>query len=409
MLLNALVMLLLLGLTKAQNATEPAVNATERATTEAATQPSTGSVTVNATEGATTEPPPDSLSVKCTTDGMMVTLDIRYHPNIAVDKVTLSDANCKLADLGDLNATHISLNAPLDSCMTNHTTDGDNIIYQNRLVTETRESAGAAIISREFQAEFPFKCTYPRSAIVSVASFSPREKVIYTRTAEYGNFTFTMDMYETDAYETPYADYPVRVDLNEPMYLEVQVKSNDSMLVLIPVKCWGTAEPEPDDDKSYAFIDNGCGKDETLDFDYELSAVQRFQLDAFRFLGESADAVVYLHCSVEACRSADNDSRCAEGCTDSARRKRRGAQFDAITEETVTIGPVGLERKSAARKQQKSASSLTIFAAVAGVLAVVVFALVVALVILYKRYRNPQTASRVVYTKTSSDDNKQLV
>ena len=44
----------------AQNATEPAVNATEPATTEAATQPSTGSVAVNATEGATTEPPPDS-------------------------------------------------------------------------------------------------------------------------------------------------------------------------------------------------------------------------------------------------------------------------------------------------------------------------------------------------------------
>lgn len=123
--------------------------------------------------------------MKCTTDGMMVTLDIRYHPNIAVDKVTLSDANCKLADLGSLNSTHLSMNAPLDSCMTNHTTDGDTIIYQNRLVTETRESAGAAIISREFQAEFPFRCTYPRSAIVSVASFSPREKVIYTRTGFY--------------------------------------------------------------------------------------------------------------------------------------------------------------------------------------------------------------------------------
>lgn len=52
---------------------------------------------------------------------------------------------------------------------------------------------------------------------------------------------------------------------------------------------------------------------------------------------------------------------------------------------------------------------MTIFAAVAGVLAVVVFALVAALVILYKRHRNPQTASRVVYTKTSSEDNKQLV
>lgn len=115
----------------------------------------------------------------------MVTLDITYHPNIAVDKVTLRDANCKLSDLGNLNSTHIWMNTPLDSCATNHTTDGDTITYQNSLVTETRASAGAAIISREFQAEFPFKCTYPRSAIVSVASFSPREKVIYTKTGFY--------------------------------------------------------------------------------------------------------------------------------------------------------------------------------------------------------------------------------
>ena len=78
--------------------------------------------------------------------------------------------------------------------------------------------------------------------------------------------------------------------------------------------------------------------------------MQRFKLDAFRFLGESADAVVYLHCSVEACLGASNDSRCAKGCEDNSRRKRRDAQFDALTEETVTIGPVGLKRISAARK-----------------------------------------------------------
>ena len=113
--------------------------------------------------------------MKCTTDGMMVTLGITYHHNIDVDKVTLSDANCKLSDLGGLNSTHMWMNAPLDSCMTNHTADGDTIIYQNSLVTQTGASAGAAIISRVFQAEFPFRCTYPRSAIVSVASFSPRE------------------------------------------------------------------------------------------------------------------------------------------------------------------------------------------------------------------------------------------
>ena len=58
---------------------------------------------------------------------------------------------------------------------------------------------------------------------------------------------------------------------------------------------------------------------------------------------------------------------------------------------------------------EESASSLTIFAAVAGVLGVVVLALIVALVMLFKRYRSPQNAARVVYTKASRDDGKLLV
>ena len=81
-------------------------------------------------------------------------------------------------------------------------------------------------------------------------------KVFYFQsTAEYGNFTFTMDMYPTDQYETPYDSYPVRLDLNDPMYLEVKVSSNDSQLVLIPTRCWGTASNDKDDDKFYEFIE----------------------------------------------------------------------------------------------------------------------------------------------------------
>ena len=54
-------------------------------------------------------------------------------------------------------------------------------------------------------------------------------------------------------------------------------------------------------------------------------------------------------------------------------------------------------------------SSLTTIAAVAGVLGVIVLALIVALVVLYKRNHTPQNAARAVYTRTSSEDNKQLV
>ena len=54
--------------------------------------------------------------------------------------------------------------------------------------------------------------------------------------------------------------------------------------------------------------------------------------------------------------------------------------------------------------EQKSEISLSVFAVVAGVLAVAVLALTVAMAMLYKRYRSPQNAALVAYTKASSDD-----
>ena len=114
---------------------------------------------------------------------MEVILDLTKHDNLDLDKITLKDANCKVS--GTLNATHLWMDVPFDSCMTNHSTDGDTITYQNSLVAETRASAGSSLISREFQAEFPFKYTYPRSAVLSVVAFSPRERIVYTKTGNY--------------------------------------------------------------------------------------------------------------------------------------------------------------------------------------------------------------------------------
>lgn len=351
-----------------------------------------------------------TLSVECTHEYMMVILEHQpNHGNLDMDKITLMDVTCTLNNLGEFNATHLWMRAPLDSCMTNHSTSGDTITYMNSIIAETRASAGSVLISREFQAEFPFKCSYPRSALMSVASFSPREKVIYTRTAEFGNFTFTMDMYETDQYLKPYDSYPVEKKLNEKMFLEVKVESNDSKLVLIPEKCWATPSQDPKDSKFFAFIDNGCGEDSTLVFNYEENAVQRFTLDAFRFLQENAGSTVYLHCAVEACRKGDSESRCAKGCIRDNVRKRRDLVLDSVQKQTVTIGPLTAEDIQPQEQAQESGSSLTVIGAVAGVLGVVVLALIAALVVLYMRHHTPQQAGQVVYSKASNDENKMLV
>lgn len=93
---------------------------------------------------------------------------------------------------------------------------------------------------------------------------------------------------------------------------------------------------------SFLSLIHRCNEDATLVYDYEESAVQQFRLDAFRFMGVSADAVVYLHCAVEACRKGDNSSRCAQGCEEDngSKRRRRSLVLDSIGQETVTVGPV---------------------------------------------------------------------
>lgn len=415
MFLCSFAFLMLLGLSSAQtdpSATVPGEVETDptMSTDEPVTSASVSTATepTSETPPETTTSPPDSLSVVCTNEKMVVFLDFSNHGNLDLDKVTLKDANCKAP--GPVNATHLSMDVPFDSCMTNHSTDGDTITYQNSLIAETRASAGSSLISREFQAEFPFKCTYPRSAVLSVVAFSPRERIVYTKTAEFGNFTFTMDMYKTDKYETPYEVFPVRLDLDDPMFLEVKVSSNDSKLVLIPLKCWATPSSDLNDAKYYTFIENGCKeeKDPSIVFNYKESNVQRFQMGAFRFLGESLNSNVYLHCDVEACRKGDNDSRCAKGCESIRRRRRSSLASNAGTEQTVTLGPMKIGEKAEVGAQE-AVSSLTIFAAVAGVLGVIVLFLAVALVMLYKRYRSPQSASRVVYTKTANEEGKLLV
>ena len=92
----------------------------------------------------------------------------------------------------------------------------------------------------------------------------------------------------------------------------------------------------------FLFLLHRCGDDDTLVYNYEESAVQQFSLDAFRFMGESAGSVVYLHCAVEACRKGDNSSRCAQGCLEdnNSKRRRRSLVLDSVAQQTVTVGPV---------------------------------------------------------------------
>ena len=85
-----------------------------------------------------------------------------------------------------------------------------------------------------------------------------------------------------------------------------------------------------------------CLRDNTVNYNYTLSSVQRFSLKTFNFRLLKSDEV-YLHCQVTACLRSDLSSRCAQGCPYGRRRKRN---TDKELEQYLGIGPIIVSTKN---------------------------------------------------------------
>ena len=79
-----------------------------------------------------------------------------------------------------------------------------------------------------------------------------------------------------------------------------------------------------------------CLRDNTVNYNYTLSSVQRFSLKTFNFRLLKSDEV-YLHCQVTACQRSDLSSRCAQGCPYGRRRKRNK---ENEIKQYLAIGPI---------------------------------------------------------------------
>ena len=93
-------------------------------------------------------------------------------------------------------------------------------------------------------------------------------------------------------------------------------------------------------------IDFSCDKDETIrHYSYGLSRVQRFSMQAFRFISEHR--FVYLHCDLVVCYIYDYNSTCSRS-TSCPRRYRRDVDerlHDSSRVYSLSFGPVMLGKE----------------------------------------------------------------
>ena len=78
---------------------------------------------------------------------------------------------------------------------------------------------------------------------------------VFYSTADFGNFTFLMNMYNDKDYSTKVEEYPFEVGINQRLYLEARVQSGDPKLVVFPDECKATLSRDANAKPDHPIID----------------------------------------------------------------------------------------------------------------------------------------------------------
>ncbi|XP_078682455.1 uncharacterized protein LOC144916927 [Branchiostoma floridae x Branchiostoma belcheri] len=275
----------------------------------------------------------------CETSYMRVVFMRDVLVGVDVDTMRLRHSNCR----ADVNSTHVVLTAPLNGCGTTAQdgVDTSKISFTNEVVSGAPVTDG--VIIRNLELRWPFRCDYVREDVVGVGPILfPIPLPNVTIPSGNGSFTFSMNLYHSEAFLRPFeqTEFPVKVTVNHMLHFGVAVASEVSGVVLFVENCKATPTSNHDDARQYFIIRDGCEEDDTLEeFETSDPVSRRYGIRAFRFINQT---MVYLHCDVMVCLADNPDSRCARGCEAPPARRRREASAGMQQRAAVVQGPIVL-------------------------------------------------------------------
>jgi len=326
-----------------------------------------------------TENPLIGLEVKCTHYVMELTISRFLRPNLVISSLHLQDPTCKVSFVND---THAFLNAPLDGCGTQQRTSEKYFIYINTMTGDEKSSKSRAEITRKGRLKFEFKCSFKKLQVLSIVSYSPRQKGVRIADDGVGNFTFEMDMFKDPEYDIVVNQYPVTVQPGQLMYFKVNVKSRDRRLLTFLEECWVTPTPDPSDKTKHILIKQGCSRDSSLQYVYKKSSLQKFTFKAFRFRYVVSERL-YVHCKVVTCRMSDVGSVCDRGCKEDRRQRRENTKLIMDKDVFLSLGPVTFQDQG-----EESQKPSVYVKALPWALSALALILVIAVIVLILRRRN---------------------
>ncbi|KAL2303049.1 hypothetical protein Nmel_010508 [Mimus melanotis] len=301
------------------------------------------------------------VTAHCTPDGQF-SIAVSRHvtlPPVALDSVQLASGHSTGCVPVLTNNAFVVYQFPLSACGTSFQMTGDQAIYENELVASRDVKTGnLGSVTRDSIFRLHVRCSYSISGSsvplsVQVFTLPPFPAVSQTgplsldlRVASDGSYT----SYYTDS------DYPVVKTLRDPVYAEVRIlQRTDPDLILVLHHCWGTPNPNPQQQLQWPILVDGCPyagdsyQTQLMPPSFTSgllfpSHYQRFTLYTFTFVDstsqEKLSGLVYLHCSASVCHRSVKES-CVTTCPSRVRAKRSAEHpFQQGTSHVSSKGPV---------------------------------------------------------------------
>lgn len=209
--------------------------------------------------------------------------------------------------------------------------DGEPTVTDYKFTNTLKHDASENVnVAREIDL-VEFNCVYPTEQITS-NYMQPWIKTSAVK-SKVKNLRGDMRLFKNENYTDFYTEPPI-LSLEEVLYVEVNLERplisdlslQNSDIVVVLEKCWGTPVADRKNSMRYYMIQDGCPVkgDTSLKVRSNGNSLQgKFDIKMFKFIGDDLNDV-WLHCTVRACEATTPDS-CTPECNDNKDRKKRSA------------------------------------------------------------------------------------
>ncbi|XP_073452299.1 scavenger receptor cysteine-rich domain-containing protein DMBT1 isoform X7 [Aquarana catesbeiana] len=270
----------------------------------------------------------NSVTVSCHSNYMDVRVALGYLNSLGYSEsdIFLNDPQCRPTTVSGW----LEFNIPYQQCLTVKQVENDTINYSNTLTTYSEN----LIVTYRKKLNLSVKCRLYQDTIVEGVYYP--DDTIKNTVLQYGLYSANLTFFQTSSFIQPVNTYPYYVRLNQPLFLQASLITNETDLDLFVNTCIASHDEFNFTGSVFYIVYKGCSSlPDYRIYPSSTNSTVRFGFSAFSFLKKHSS--VYIQCRLSVCRRGSQSPNCSQNCVP---RRKRAAEPHHYEEVHVVVGPV---------------------------------------------------------------------